>query len=405
MSMPKWFIILLDFIKNYFKTKSDECSKIINSVAEGNFCIKLYLGICIFIIYFVIIYIFIGSFGICVAYINNSVINLFRNNCSYKNNIKFMQINNLIHITDWLSFDTDLFIMFILCILYFVSLFYIYINTRSPVSNTRPDILGMWSYLTVFIIISFIVIFIYFIVFYSKLSTISSRCNNILNNLYKYINIDFLKYGSCNYFDKEASNIINPNENFIEGKCNNLEINNKHLMAYIRNQFLEISKVEDITNRSVAKIAFQNVKDENGISYYNKILNAIVTQAIIYYIGADNGKDFFSLSNLLTTNYLESFFRHKINPLIYLTYKDINLFGYTPPLLYGDNDVDSSILLKYIINDYEKIKYLLSNLINDYINLANSLMPAVICSFIIFIIAIILFIINIFNYVSKNPTS
>ena len=45
MSMPKWFIILLDFIKNYFKTKSDECSKIINSVAEGNFCIKLFICI------------------------------------------------------------------------------------------------------------------------------------------------------------------------------------------------------------------------------------------------------------------------------------------------------------------------------------------------------------------------
>jgi hypothetical protein len=412
MEILKFIISLKNFFEKYFREQNNIISEITNKIggeAKGILCKKIYTVICILIIYIVVLYLFIYSFVLTCIFIHTNFINLFKVNKSLEDDICALQMKNTYHITDYLSVEKNMLSMFILILLSFICIFYLYAYNGVNSHTT-------WPYLIIFILVSFKILLVYFIIYYSTISRISARNYNLLNNIYSYINYDYLNNGGvCNYLDKNKSKLINPNYDFIEGKCNNIDASNTNLKRYILAQIVAMSTSVNITDPEVSKETLKNIKDSKGIKYYDKIINAIMTHALAYYLNSEKSKEFFSLSNILNGNFIEQLFKFRINPFLYIQRDNINILTYSLPqnlidesdypvmVLSSDentqidntrNDINQSNLIKYIKHDYDNIKNILTNNIIDYVNLTDSLTPSAYCYILIMLIGLILFIVN-----------
>lgn len=407
MEILKFIISLKNFFQEYFKDQNIIITNILSDVngeAKGILCKQIYVVICIIIIYIVVLYLFIYSFVLTCLFIHTNFINLFKTHKSLEDDIRTSQMNNTYHITDYLSLEKNMFSMFILIILSFICMVYLFV-TCNVLPHTK------WPYLTIFIVISFIILLIYFIIYYSTISRISAINYNLLNNIYSYLNYEYLNDGAmCNYFDKDKAKVSNPNYDFIEGKCNTVDTSETNLKNYILAQITLMSAHVDITDPNVSKETLKNIKDSNGAKYYDKIINATMTYAIAYYLNtlnSQNAKDFFALSNILNGNFIESLFKFRINPFLYISRDNINILQYSlpsaimsvPRTASGEvsttaSSINTSNLYKYIRHDYDSIKNILTNNIIDYIRLTDSLTPSAYCYITIMMIGLIMFVIN-----------
>lgn len=396
---------IIEYLAKYLDEKITSFSNILsNAPPENGLCVKIYLGICIFIIYFVCIFIFLQSLVIGSIYLYQITTLNFRINSSLNQNPSSAQIDNFIYITKWFCFERNMLISTVFIILYFIALFYLYTRVSSV------NLLREWSYLIMFISICFILILLYFIMFYKTINTVANKSNIMLNIIYTNLNKDYLANAPiCNYFH----NPTNPeytDPDFEYGKCNgfNTLITEEKLKDYIDSQIYEISKYISVSDPQIEKDFFKNVLDDKGISYYNKILSAIITHAMVsYYKTLDpngkDGKDFFSIYNILNTNYFEELFKYRKNPFLDLDYKNLVLLSYDP---YAETkaikllDPDSkSVLLNYIKKDYDMVKNKITNSIIEFVNASNSITPAAYTYILIIIISVILFIIRFMQHV------
>ena len=81
--------------------------------------------------------------------------------------------------------------------------------------NSKDDIFNEWYYINIFMLLSSIIILIYFILFYSIFIEIMKSSAKLTNTIYSSINIDLLKTYLCNYTSPGSGD-----NTFVEGKCN-----------------------------------------------------------------------------------------------------------------------------------------------------------------------------------------
>lgn len=390
---------LIEYLAKYLDEKITSFSNILSNAPPGDLCIKIYLAICIFIIYFVCIFIFLQSLVIGSIYLYQITTLNFRINSSLNQNPSSAQIDNFIYITKWFCFERNMLISTVFIILYFIALFYLYTRVSSV------NLLREWSYLIMFIVICFILILLYFIMFYKTINTVANKSNIMLNIIYSNLNKDYLANAPiCNYFHN-PTNPEDTDPNFEYGKCNGFNTlqSEEKLRDYIDSQIYEISKYISITDHEIEKDFFKNILDDKGISYYNKILSAIITHAMVSYYKTlqtnNDGKDFFSIYNILNTNYFEELFKYRKNPFLDLDYKNLVLLNYDPyadtkAITLLEDSAKNSVLLNYIKKDYDMIKNKITNSIIEFVNASNSITPAAYTYILIIIISVILFIIR-----------
>jgi hypothetical protein len=409
MELFKFIISLKNFLQDYFLKQHDILSDILNIIGQGGdskgiLCKKIYAVICIIIIYIAVLYIFLNSLILTILYIYSIFVNLFKNNKTLEDDIRTLQAINTIYITPSVSLDKNMFAMFIMILLSIACMCYIY-YISSIIAYKK------WPYLTVFIIISFIILVIYFLLYFSTINRISLKNYNLMNEIYSYINYKYLTKGAmCNYLDKGIAKAASSNYNFIEGKCNNPNITNDNLNKYITIELLHMAYSVDITDTTISKESLKNIESIKGIKHYDNIINALITHALATYLKTvdstnEKVKDFFSLSNILNNNFIESLFKYRINPFLSISRDNINILNYEfptdliPATTTETNllNIKNSKLLKYIKQDYDKIKNMLAQNIIEFIYLTDTLTPSAYYYTLILLFGFILLTVNYFK--------
>lgn len=199
------------------------------------------------------------------------------------------------------------------------------------------------------------------------------RVNNILNNLnkmvYDNLNIEILPF-MCDYTENKKNSA-----DFSYGKCNNIRSDRDKLWDYININVIEMnSKYPDaieifyeIFNKNPEKAKKEvllKCVDDNNVSYYDKILRAMVTYSLLNYFIENNlryeGSEFFSIYNTINTNILEEYLKKRINPFLYLKTKNLVLINYNFPIQSESALLDSK-MYNMLKNDYDEIKDEITN--------------------------------------------
>ena len=226
----------------------------------------------------------------------------------------------------------------------------------------------------------------------------SSVINNMMDNIYDNINIEYVK-SVCEYTENTSEAI-----DFIPGLCNSLQSNKTKLWQYVATIALEwgakypgynailynsysntrstgestgenagenvetFVNYEKFSNQSkieLAKAELLTHVDENGVSYYNKILRAMVTYSLINYFMENNLKyeaqRFFSINNLLIGFYGKLFgvAKERENPFLYLKTNNLMLINYA--FSYDKYSGIDKKVFDLLLNDYDDIKDNITN--------------------------------------------
>ena len=305
---------------------------------------------------------------------------------------EFNQLKNIIYITDNFSFDITLIIfIIIICIIIYFAYYFIYTLEIEEVYKELNILLPFFA-------IIIIVGIVYFIYNFNYMNLVSRRSKNLLELIYKNINLNFINsQGICNYISKKNKF----DDYFVAGKCNDIKYNFNQTKLY--NYITELMNSAYNKDNSLTLEKFKTLKDENGISYTDKISSAFFTFVLIRYFIDNNllneAKDLFSTYNLIKMKLAP-----KINPILYLNYESI-LFTSKNELIYNNNPNMQKAFNKnkdiynYIYNDYYNKISLIQELIVDIYNLCKYKMISVydyytLLGFIILCIIIYYFIIN-----------
>lgn len=315
-----------------------------------------------------------------------------------KNQIKlddipeFSQLKNIIYITDNFSFDYTL-IIFIIIIAIIIYLAY-YFQVNLEIEGVYKE----FNILLPFLGVSLIVGIVYYIYNFNYTNLLSRRSKNLLELVYNNINLNFINsQGICNYISKKNKF----DDYFIAGKCNDIKYNFNQTKLY--NYITEIMNSAYNKNNSLTLEKFKTLKDENGISYTDKLSSAFFTFILIRYFVDNNlleeGKNLFSTFNLIKMKLMP-----RINPILYLSNESI-LFNSKNELIFTNNpNMQKAFnrnkdIYNYVYNDYYNKKSLIQELIVDIYNLCKYKMLSVydyytLIGFIIICLIIYYFIIN-----------
>ena len=359
----------------YIDLSSSQIGTILE-LANRDLCIKLYLIICLLLIHISVFYIFIKCLAYSVYFIYYRITLIFRENPSLYHSPLFAQINDFTYYNKYFSYETYT-IRYLFCVLLtIIGLSYLYYK------NVQVSV--YYNYIIIFIIIVSILIIAYILINIVNII----RINNILNNLNKLIydnlNIEMLP-DFCDYTENKKNSV-----DFMYGQCNNLK-NDKHMLwEYINLNIVQLQQKYPDYISSYSEIILSDPNkwkkdvllkcvDDNNVSYYNKILRAMVTFSLINYFIENNlryeANEFFGIYNTINTNILEEFLKKRINPFLYLKLNNLILLNYT----YTENKLSNlhDTFFTLLRNDYDEIKDELTNGIIETHDLFNySIIPA-----------------------------
>jgi hypothetical protein len=292
---------------------------------------------------------------------------LFKDQIRLKDILAFKQIDNLIYITDNLSFDYILFIYLFLIIL-IIAIAYFFINIINI-----PEVFNEFNLLLpllLFIVVSGI---IYFVYNYTFINLLSRRANNLKNLFYDNINIEFIKnYQLCNYSNKKDKF----DDYFVIDKCNDIKTNfslNK-LLSYLTDVMNEIYNQDN----EITLEKFKTLQDKEGVLYKDKLSSAFFTFVLIrYYI--DNNliediKELFSINNINSL-------LPRINPVLSLNYDSL-IFASSNGLTYDMISMQKAFnnnkdIYNYVYNDFYNNNSQIQELIVDIYNICKYKMMSV----------------------------
>ena len=324
--------------------------------------------------------------------LNATFSNMLKNQIKLDDIPEFSQLKNIIYITDNFSFDYTL-IIFIIIIAIIIYLAY-YFQVNLEIEGVYKE----FNILLPFLGVSLIVGIVYYIYNFNYTNLLSRRSKNLLELVYNNINLNFINsQGICNYISKKNKF----DDYFIAGKCNDIKYNFNQTKLY--NYITEIMNSAYNKNNSLTLEKFKTLKDENGISYTDKLSSAFFTFILIRYFVDNNlleeGKNLFSTFNLIKMKLMP-----RINPILYLSNESI-LFNSKNELIFTNNpNMQKAFnrnkdIYNYVYNDYYNKKSLIQELIVDIYNLCKYKMLSVydyytLIGFIIICLIIYYFIIN-----------
>lgn len=335
-----------------------------NSSVDKNIC--QYIFICFYLSLFVL-YMLLIIYIIYDIYVKNYYILHSAVGKTVKTQLKlgdipeFNQIKNIVYITDNFSFDISLVIFIILISIIIYIAYYLYYNLNIKIVYKEFNIL------LPFFGIIIIVGICYYIYNFTYTNLLARRSKNLLDMIYKNINLNFINNKSiCNYITKKNKF----DDYFIAGKCNDIKFNfnQTKLYLYINEIMTELYNKDN--NLTLEK--FKTLKDNNGISYTEKLSSAFFTFVLIrYFIDnnlIDEAKELFSIYNLSKNKLLP-----KINPILYLNYESI-IFTSKNELNYSNHNIRNAFnnnqdIFNYIYNDYYNKSSLIQEIIVDIYNL------------------------------------
>jgi hypothetical protein len=352
------------------------------------------------IFYFSILFIFLLFIIIILYFIYINTYYSFNANIakSLKNQLRlddipeFNQLKNIIYITDNFSFDFMfvIFIIIICIIIYFAYYFHYKLNI--------DNVYNEFNILLPFLLLSLILGIVYYIYNFSYMNLVSRRMKNLLEMIYNNINLHFINSQNiCNYISKKNKF----DDYFISGKCNDIKYNFNQTKLY--NYISEVINTAYNKHNDLTLEKFKTLKDENGISYTDKLTSAFFTFILIrYFIDnnlLDEAKDLFSTFNLIKIKIMP-----RLNPILYLNTETI-LFTSKNELNFNNNPNlkkafnRNKDIYNYVYNDYYNKISIIQELIVDIYNLCKYKMLSVydyysLLGFIIFCIIIYYFIIN-----------
>lgn len=349
----------------------------IMATAGTDFCLKLYLLICLAIIHYLSIYIFIKAVGYSIYFIYFRLTYILRENPSLYHSPYFAQIDDYVYYNKYFCTEKFLFYFIIYSIICGLCIYYIYIKTNDKINGDKT-VLGFFSNQMKFLGFAFILSLIFIIAFNYSILRTSSVINEMMNNIYNNLNAEYIM-SVCEYTENTSKSI-----DFIYGMCNNLQSNKKKLWQYISevsikwgNNYPGYNAIiyENKDNVKYAKELLMEQVDENGVSYYNKILRAMLTFSLINYFIENNlnyeAQRFFSLENVLKGyihdkqsarsifSGLFSIFTDRENPFLYLKNNNLMLVNYV--FSYDTKSRIDKKIFDLLVNDYDDIKDNITN--------------------------------------------
>jgi hypothetical protein len=375
------------------KTKAKEAAT--KSTVDKNTCDIIYtvFYLSLFFIFLFLIIVILYLIYINTYYsLNATFAKMIKNQIRLDDLPEFNQLKNIIYITDNFSFDITLliFIIIIIIIIYFAYYFYSTLDIEIVYNE--------FNILLPFLIIIFIVGIVYFIYNFNYMNLVSRRSKNLLELIYKNINLNFINsQGICNFISKKNKF----DDYFVAGKCNDVKYNFNQTKLY--NYITDLMNSAYNKDNTLTLEKFKTLKDDNGILYTDKISSAFFTFVLIRYFIDNNllneAKDLFSTFNLIKLKLMP-----RINPILYLNYESI-LFTSKNELIFNNNPYMQKAFNKnkdiynYVYNDYYNKISLIQELIVDIYNLCKYKMISVydyytLLGFITLCIIIYYFIIN-----------
>lgn len=352
-----------NLLKKFIDKELSQTGEIL-STAGYDLCLKIYLVIALLIIHIAVAYIFIKCLLYSIYFIYYRLTFIFRQNPSLYHSPLFAQMDDFSYYNTYFSYETYT-IRYLFCILLIVlGLSYVYVKTSGKI----PGVISFYQFIIIFIIIVFVLIATYILI---NLSYII-RINNILNNLnklvYDNLNIELMPY-MCDYTENKKNSV-----DFTYGKCNNIRCDRDKMWEYINIVVIDMNTKypeaiplfnNEFTNNpeKAKKDILLKCVDDNNVSYYDKILRAMVTYSLLNYFLENNlryeGAEFFSIYNTINTNIFEEYLKKRLNPFLYLKTKNLMLINYT----YSTNESNllDNKMFSLLKNDYDEIKDEITN--------------------------------------------
>jgi hypothetical protein len=361
------YINNINNLLNKFSDKSLTQVYNILNITGNDLCLKIYLVIALLVIHISVAYIFIKCLLYSIYFIYYRLTLIFRKNPSLYQSPLFGQMDDFSYYNQYFSYETYT-IRYLFCIL-LVILGLTYINSKTSGKLSDGGVFSYYKFIIIFIVIVFILIVTYIFMNLSYIIRINNILNNLNKKIYDNLNIELLPL-VCDYTENKKNTV-----DFSYGKCNNIRSDKSKLWEYISTVALEMNSKYGIDNmisfneeyiknpEKAKKEILLKWVDDNDVSYYDKILRAMVTHSLINYFIENNlryeGGEFFSIYNTINSNIIEEFLKKRLNPFLYLKTKNLMLINY----IYKDNisSLLNDNIFNLLKNDYDEIKDEITN--------------------------------------------
>lgn len=403
----------LAFVRYFFTISFQQVANIMDSTGT-DLCLKIWLFLCILIMHISVLYIFIKCLMYTVYFIYYRVTLILRENPSLYHSPYFAQLNDFTYYNKYLAFEKYILTYIILIIIFFCCLLFLYVYTKGLIKNSKGEITSAFSYYTYLIgyAVMVIAISIAFMIMHAvTIVRVSSIINNMLDNLYDNLNLEYLN-NVCDYTENKDHSV-----SFIYGYCNGLESNREKLKTFLGQintawsakhpGYLGIYRgLYNEGRKDEAKEYLMGLKDDDDVSYYGKMLRALVTFSLINYFVQNNlrneGQRFFSISNTVRENLFDELIKTRINPFLYLKNNNLILINYVFTRSEYVNIIPGD-LFDILNNDYDDIKDNITNgIIELYDIFTYKMTPAAYSYILISIVGVALIMMKYFEFTSPS---
>lgn len=323
--------IIAEYIKNnapvlFNVTQYIDCNKDVKEKNVGYFLAMIVLFLVLYILPAII-------FILSIAYLGLS----FKKAKFYKSKMIYNEVLELHKIGDIYVSDYIITIVTLL-IIYIIAIIYIYYTSRICYNLLETNM----NIIYVFILMCVIAIVLHTLLFIEFMNKIGPIKNNLTTNLTSHFDYQYI-----DFLNTKNSNIILANST-------------ENLKAYID------SVISDLKMKSPNSDIIQNSKGSNDSTVteaYNKIVNSILTYAIIYKMQVNKYAEHYNI----TVD--KSFFSNINNVILSVNTETNDLIDIDFSKNCVNANIDgvnnTSVLMKDVCNDCNTIKTDLNNTIND----------------------------------------
>lgn len=357
-----YFKNMLLFAKKFGLDSALQLQNIMASTGT-DLCLKLYLIICLIIVHYISIYIFIKSIAYSLYFIYYRLTLILRENPSLYHSPYFAQIDDYTYYNQYFAVEKYLLFFMVGGIASAICIAYIHYKTKDAIKGDGSALTYFSSQMAYLSLVFFLSI-VFIIAFRTSILRTSSVINTMMDSIYDNLNVEYLQ-SVCEYTENKSESV-----DFIYGMCNGLQSNKKKLWQYVASVAIEwdakypeynIIINENKNDLDYAKELLLKQVDDDGVSYYNKILRAMLTFSLINYFIDNNlryeAQRFFSLRNIVRGFFGK--FRDRENPFLYLKTNNLMLINYVFSF-----DPKSGIdrkIYDLLSNDYDDIKDTITN--------------------------------------------
>lgn len=212
----------------------------------------------------------------------------FRKKMFYGDNVSYQNLDKIVNVFRRFYINDYTFYMMIICLVYIIALIYIFFSSYVKITNPQYRTYSFSVYSLVSLCVGVIVI--HLAVYYNFIQIVGRLRDKINNTVYNHINLDYIDFltnlDKNNSKCKEECEMKVPGGNTIKlCSCDPsiLEINSiDNLQSYIRGLLDEVeSKVSPTDISMVSAETFKTYKNEKGESYYDVILDSVMTFSLL----------------------------------------------------------------------------------------------------------------------------